>query len=320
MLTTLISKLRTMKSLGWIDLGREISRRIGFRVLWDHFSYYYFERRVSYFEGLAISTEAENVFHSGFDLGGVVGNDFFCHLPEIHLFAYWHQGIDLAPEVVKMCRSQIRFVARMQGLRLIELDSKNLKNFISIPECIEKKFQSGTMSFAHYSDYVRTKLVWMYGGMWIDSTLFFSDVIPSDILDSDFFTFRFRARTTQHSSNQLIFASVSGNAILEKMLVLLEYYWEGTHRPETYFFYHYLFSICVSQTALEGVNLGPTRYSEDNHFCYQDFLFGYGVNQTALDFSKSFVHKLTYKVDSSERQALLLRFLGDYMWENSVTH
>ncbi|AUJ65719.1 hypothetical protein B9057_15040 (plasmid) [Aestuarium zhoushanense] len=319
MLTTLISKFQTAKNLGWIDFGREIAKIIGLREFWDNFSYFYFKMivtRYNYFvaSGKNRDVEGNHLRSENESVGRLQERS-----PSKNIFVYWHQGFDVAPEVVKTCRLQIGYITKKQGLNLIELNYENLKSYIDIPWVIEKRLRDGTISLAHYSDYVRTKLILMYGGMWVDSTLFFSDLISPDIFEHELFLFRFRKNTSQHSSNQLIYAVSSGNEILRKMVSFLEYYWTSAKRPESYFFYHYIFSVFASQGGLQKDGIESMHYSENNHYCYEEFLKSDWTSMKSLNFSKSFVHKLTYKDNNTERHAALLRLLRHYVSSDGET-
>lgn len=312
MLLRIKSKFQTAKKLAWIDFGRETAKRIRAELLWDCFSYFYFKTLVFFYER-SISVGNINISegNSSKKLYGPFGH--LKIIPEKTIFAYWHQGIEEAPEVVRVCRSQIKLIAAKQGLQVIELDHRSLKNYIDVPDAIESRLHQGSINLAHYSDYIRTKLLLTYGGFWIDSTLFFTDEIPKYIFEQNLFTFKFQRKTFQHSSNQFIFSKFKNNIQLKKMVSFLEYYWARVDQPDSYFFYHYCFAVFAAQLVSSNVSYPAKHWSEDNHVCYIDFLSADWTAVRFLNFSRSFVHKLSYKDKNVERHAVLMQLLQNYV-------
>lgn len=94
---------------------------------------------------------------------------------ESPVWVYWAQGIENAPEIVKMCVAKMK---KVFGQRLCVLSDKNLHYFIST-YYIEK-----IPTFASKSDYIRTELLYRYGGTWIDSTVLVKDEFK-DIIDGN---------------------------------------------------------------------------------------------------------------------------------------
>ena len=56
-----------------------------------------------------------------------------------------------------------------------DLTKNNFKQYIELPDYIEKKFEKGKISMAHFSDLLRISLLAKWGGMWIDSTALCTD-------------------------------------------------------------------------------------------------------------------------------------------------
>lgn len=69
------------------------------------------------------------------------------------VFVYWGQGFDNSPNVVKSCLNSIKI--NSTNLDLVILDDSNISQYVEIPEFIRKKFETGEMKHAHYSDVLR---------------------------------------------------------------------------------------------------------------------------------------------------------------------
>ena len=86
------------------------------------------------------------------------------------IWVCWWQGLERAPELVKVCVDSIKRNAGNH--RVIILTDDNYKQYVDIPKWVEEKRNKGIISRTHYSDILRLSLLAQHGGMWIDSTFF----------------------------------------------------------------------------------------------------------------------------------------------------
>lgn len=85
------------------------------------------------------------------------------------IWCLWWQGIEDAPPLVKKC---IKNIEKYSGdYEVIILTEENYSNYADIPLEIMEKVYSGKISFTHFSDILRARLLSLYGGIWIDSTV-----------------------------------------------------------------------------------------------------------------------------------------------------
>lgn len=87
----------------------------------------------------------------------------------------WWQGLEQAPELVKVCIDSIRRNAGNH--RVIILSDDNYKQYVTIPDWVEEKKNKGIITRTNYSDLLRLSLLAQHGGMWIDSTFFCTEPI-----------------------------------------------------------------------------------------------------------------------------------------------
>lgn len=82
----------------------------------------------------------------------------------------WWQGIENAPEIVKVCVESIK---RFSGeYEVICITEENYKQYVQFPSWIEDKYKNKIFSKTHFSDLLRMNILATYGGIWIDSTFF----------------------------------------------------------------------------------------------------------------------------------------------------
>lgn len=100
------------------------------------------------------------------------------------IWVYWDKGFENAPKVVKICLESIK---KHSAGRIVEtLDENNFDKYIKVPDYIIKKYKSGKMMKAVFSDIIRTLLLRDYGGTWIDATTYIVRDIPQCIFDAEF--------------------------------------------------------------------------------------------------------------------------------------
>lgn len=82
----------------------------------------------------------------------------------------WWQGIEKAPEIVKMCVESIR--RNIGEHKLIVITEDNISEYIEFPDWVMQKYKKGIISKTHLSDILRLELMARYGGLWLDSTFY----------------------------------------------------------------------------------------------------------------------------------------------------
>ena len=81
----------------------------------------------------------------------------------------WFQGMEHAPEIVRICHTSLR--RYITDREIIVLTDDNISQYVTFPEHIRMKYQKGLIPMAHYSDLLRLEVLTRYGGTWIDSTV-----------------------------------------------------------------------------------------------------------------------------------------------------
>ena len=136
------------------------------------------------------------------------------------IFVYWKQGWGNAPDIVKKCIESVK--ANACHHPVILLDENNVRDYVIMPDFIERKHQDGHIKEALYSDLLRLSLLIKYGGCWIDATCFLSKQIPQYLFDSGFFMFSSSHLAGNLSpiegSSWFIISSKNGGGVLLKRI------------------------------------------------------------------------------------------------------
>ena len=104
------------------------------------------------------------------------------------IWTMWQQGEAQMPETVQASMKTIKDFAKRNDCEFYLLTDENLADFINIPIDITEKYKKKELSAAHYSDIIRFSLLYQYGGIWMDATLFVSPYATLEMFDGDFFT------------------------------------------------------------------------------------------------------------------------------------
>lgn len=162
--------------------------------------------------------------------------------PSHIIWICWFQGVESAPDLVKRCIESAQRHA--PGARVVVLTDDNIPHYLDLPEHIKKKYATGHISKAQYSDIVRTSLLYQYGGVWMDATVFIAKTIPDSFYDNEFSSLRFE--NNDHALSQgywtaYFLASRKGCALIKLVRDILYSYWLHHDTLIEYFLIDYSF-------------------------------------------------------------------------------
>ncbi len=216
------------------------------------------------------------------------------------IWVYWKQGMDNAPKMIKKCVNSVK--DHCGNYEIIFLSEKNIREYVQLPSHIEKIYKAGKMKEAHHSDIIRLVLLIKYGGVWCDSTCYFSDEIPEYLRKSDFFMFSRDLLSGNVfpiiCSNWFIMSKPNNKILSQTFNYLMEYY-RHYNKPIDYFIFHHVLSIIVRKDAecRRIWDEKPYICNMNPHVLFFSFDRTYREDDYKHILSSCFVHKLTYKFD-----------------------
>lgn len=177
------------------------------------------------------------------------GSNAFGSIPKI-VWSCWLQGLSNAPDMIKTCVASQRHALPDYEFRYLTLE--NYRQWIELPEYIEKKMRKGIMPMALFSDLLRLALLKKYGGIWIDATVLFTGFENEQLLErwhrieqSQFFIFRYyqpHAKMPTGLSNWFI-AVRPNHPLISTVLDMLLAYWKDYDCTVDYFIMHLFISL-----------------------------------------------------------------------------
>lgn len=98
-----------------------------------------------------------------------------------YVWICWWQGEENLDELTSCCVKSIRKCAKEYSVKFIT--ELNYRDYVCIPSYIIDKMNKGVITFTQFSDILRMNLLYKYGGLWLDATMFLTKEIPNDIFD-----------------------------------------------------------------------------------------------------------------------------------------
>lgn len=96
-----------------------------------------------------------------------------------YIWTAWLQGFEDMPQVVQKCIESFKKNAGDYEVKVITLN--NIYEYIDINPKLKSEFMKGNIKPAHFTDYIRMKLLKEYGGVWLDATLFMVKPLDDNI-------------------------------------------------------------------------------------------------------------------------------------------
>lgn len=165
------------------------------------------------------------------------------------IWVCWWTGEDTAPPIVQLCIKSIR--AHANGHPVYFVDQTNYKNYLDIPNYILEKVNRGSMCLANFSDYIRVSLIDKYGGLWLDSTVFCSKMLPNEYFDVPFFSCKSKENECGYISKMrwtsFIMGGYQSNAVTNFMKNAFEKYWQLHETSIDYLLVDYLINLAYEE-------------------------------------------------------------------------
>ena len=210
----------------------------------------------------------------------------------------WLQGIENAPDLVKICHKSMQY--HIKDKKIVVITAENYSQYVNLPDFIIEKWKKGIISNTHFSDILRLELLIEHGGIWLDSTVYLTDALPSYITDSELFVYRagwFDYELVNMGS--WLIRSTPNNIILNETQNLLFNYWK-THNYNCQYFILHLFFKMVCEKYPDEWNRVPYFNQIDEHLLANEFNKKFDEKRFNDIKNKTSVHKLTNKTDNLE--------------------
>lgn len=210
------------------------------------------------------------------------------------VWVYWKQGEADMPDVVRKCIKSIR---QYSGGNVILLTDDNVGEYITFPEYIQEKLDSGTMSVQAYSDLLRFSLLEHFGGTWIDATVYLTGTLPDYMRDSDMFAFRDSFGLIENPALMSVWFlhCKKGNIVMREAKNTLFGYWKNNMYVIEYLIPYIIFTVSL-ENHRDIYSEIPYAVSEYCHLLFRSMGEKYDDKKYSHITELTSVHKLSYKL------------------------
>ena len=219
------------------------------------------------------------------------------YVPEKPIWIMWWQGEENAPEIVKCCMNSVR--KNCNGHKVIIISELNVSQYLKIPDYILEKSRRGSISRTHLSDMIRLHLLYLYGGLWIDATVFVSRSIPEYMFDFKFYTCKLGMKTKDPSHGRwttfLMFGE-SRNKLFKKVLECHYIYWMKHDIIIDYIMFDYVIDYVINKDKDCYAQIERVPVNNRNVFELAKILNNPSLNWNYDQFDQDTIfYKLSYK-------------------------
>ena len=227
---------------------------------------------------------------------------------------YWHSGIENAPDIVKTCYHSI---VKYSGKKIFVLSEENVEKYVVLPKYIVDKKNKGMISIAAYTDLIRAALLTHYGGFWIDSTVYLTDKIPSQIEKQDFFVFSNALGLIENPVlHPLWFVRAKAeNKVVKEIRNILFAYWLRENHVCEYLLPNIVVTLALNSHENEKKDMLYMN-SDYSEYLIKVISDEYCVEKTDWIKSLTSIHKLSYKLDvaNAKENSNLRYILQEKFW------
>ena len=224
-----------------------------------------------------------------------------------NIYVMWWQGIENAPDIVKICYKSLLKNYDSKTQQIIFIDYKNYKEYVDIPNYIIEKYERGIISLTHLSDFIRAILLYKKGGLWIDATILVTKRISDKIFDKEIFIKKNPSALEKDMTSKWQMFLMGGKKGYKLFKLLTEFYleyWKNEEQLITYLLMENLLYVVYKENKSIRDRLDEAKpfYYQIDHFQkllnnkYDEKIF----NEICLneDFIKlSYKFEMIYKVN-----------------------
>lgn len=192
---------------------------------------------------------------------------------KIPIWVCWFQGLENMPGLVKECYKNLHQMVDSEVGKIFLITKDNFSDYVKIEPSILKKIEDGKMSYTNLSDLLRVNLLAIYGGMWIDATVYVMHPIGRDLLERPFYSqktvneFYVKRYVTKSRWASWMMISSVGEELFKFVAFVMNDYYLKHEALIDYYFIDYVIEIAYTQlrsvqNSIDTVEINNTKAFE----------------------------------------------------------
>ena len=198
-----------------------------------------------------------------------------------NIFLYWAQGFDDLPDLQKNVLNRI--YKYYSDCNIVLIDDKNYSQYVTLSENIKKLYNEKKISVQTFSDILRFNLIYKYGGVWCDMTIFFFERFDFfDLIKKNgFWSINHNSyekkilweRVYPVTYTTFLFGSFKGNDIMKICVDFYTDYYEQYDFCIDYFMNDFILIMCMKMQVCDNM-LNKIPFTTSSPFLLSDMLNG----------------------------------------------
>lgn len=212
------------------------------------------------------------------------------------IWTMWWQGMENAPLLVQRCIETLK--EKNPNHKVIIITRENYDKYVNLPEYIIMKLKTNDISITHFSDILRVNLLYQYGGIWADSTLFVTKSIPEEFFNKSFYSINTENYTNDPSHGRwttFFMESQRGSRLMKFVAEGFNDYLKKYDQFMDYILFDYFIEIGYeTDNKIKGL-IDNVPKNNANVFLLRKYLFNSIGSFNYLSDKETFLYKLSYK-------------------------
>ena len=215
------------------------------------------------------------------------------------IWVFWWNGFDNMPPVCKACFNSV-LKYKKENFKVCFIDKDNYLDYADLPQHIIDKHNNGIISHTHFSDILRVTLLSKWGGLWLDASVFLTDVIPDYVYNSDLFVFKgynFKNINCEEDGSNIsswFIYSNKNHPLVLSVRDMLFAYWLSNDTLVDYFLFHWFFTIAAIENIKEWNKIPYTPNVLPHYLYFSIFDKPFNKEHYERAVLLSSIHKLSW--------------------------
>lgn len=232
------------------------------------------------------------------------------------IWIFWWQGEETMPPIVKSCyRSVLR---NSENHPVILITEQNIKDYVDIPQYIYDKIESKKMTLTHFSDILRENLLFKYGGIWMDATIYMSAPFSKEMYEYEYFSIKGAFKEWEWTG---FFQAAGKGSIFGKVVsYLFNCYWKEHDCLISYLLIDCFLAVARKHSMEIDEMIEKLPQKDASIFLLNDMYLDkeYNENEMKNLMEKTNLHKLSYKFTHKTKINERDTFWGKILDENKT--
>lgn len=235
---------------------------------------------------------------------------------DCNIWMMWWQGEKDMPELVRCC---YRSVLKNKGTHnVILLDKDSYKEFVTLPEIIIEKYENGQIPLAQLVDMIRVELLYKYGGIWMDSTIYLDAFWNKEIYEHSFYSIKHGKSLYLSDGDWSTFFLACGknNYLVNEIRKMFFNYWSNENYPIDYFIFDCIIKILRQNDPIVNEMINEIPINNLDVF-YMNTRLNYDANKFVKK-EGTYINKLSWKQKNVRQYGKNVSLYGKLLMDGKV--